>query len=467
MHIDPGLLAELHLLETTAAGQSIQDFVPRMSPVMPGGIPGLAPTHLRAFTDILARMEYEPQRVCVSVPPRHSKSETVVHAAAWWLTRHPEQTIAYTSYSSEFALSRSARIREICEAAGVKMKSRKFRSNEWRTAQGGGVIATGVGGPLTGLGCNILIVDDPLKNREEAESSTIREKTWGWFTSTAMTRLTPGGSAIVVHTRWHVDDLIGRLRKHKTGRIPWQIINLPALSQEGAPLWPEGGWTTDALADKRAEIGEYDWASLYMGNPRPKGGRMFEEPSYYDKPNISGAARVLISCDPAATKSTHADYSAIVTAACYLDAKRQVCIDVLDVKRMQVEIPFLARLLAEEQAKWRCPVVVEAVGGFKAVPQILRTLAPGVRIIEIQPTTDKFTRALPCSAAWNAGRIQLPKNRPWLVAFVDEVTDFTGLGDAHDDQVDALAHLLFAATKFFTPHSKMKASEVSRYMPFG
>jgi predicted phage terminase large subunit-like protein len=144
-----------------------------------------------------------------------------------------------------------------------------------------------------------------------------------------------------------------------------------------------------------------------------------------------------------------------------------------------VEIPSLVQRLAFEQRKWKAPVVVEAVGGFKAVPQVLRAMLKGVRIIEITPSLDKFTRALPASAAWNSGRIRVPGmmapsgqleasvHKPWLSAYLSEMGSFTGIGDDHDDQADATAHLYHAAHNLLAPRGGMMAPEIARYMPFG
>jgi hypothetical protein len=150
-------------------------------------------------------------RACVSVPPRHAKTETVLHGIAWLLRRHPDWPVAYVSYAADIARSKSRQARDYAARAGVTLRDDSAALHEWRTPAGGGLLATGVGGPLTGHGVRLLIVDDPFKNRSEADSPTVRETVHGWFTSTAMTRVEPGGSVLVVHTRWHPDDLIGRL----------------------------------------------------------------------------------------------------------------------------------------------------------------------------------------------------------------------------------------------------------------
>ena len=222
--------------------------------------------------DVLDRIEHEPVRACVSVPPRHGKTETVMHAIARILARHPEWMIAYVSYAADIARSKSRQIRDYAAAAGVELRQDSKALHEWRTPQGGGVLATGVGGPLTGHGVRLLVVDDPFKNRQDADSPLIRERTWSWFTSTAMTRIEPGGSALVVHTRWHRDDLIGRCSRDE--EVAWEVTSLPALSASGCALWPER-WPVAALLRRRAEVGEYDWDSLFQQSPKVRKGLVY------------------------------------------------------------------------------------------------------------------------------------------------------------------------------------------------
>jgi phage terminase large subunit-like protein len=471
MTISPALLAELHVLESAMGGGSLIEYVHRISPRW------VEPWHLKPIADLFARAEYGPVRACVSVPPRHGKTELLLHAMPWWLSRHPEQTVAYISYSGGLAFTKSKRALDLAHRAGIILRRDIAKASEWRTPSDGGVISTGIGGPLTGHGANLLIIDDPVKNREEAESVVIRERNWEWFTSTALTRVEPGGSVIVVHTRWHEDDLIGRLKLDRDNH--WEIINLPAVQEDGGALWPER-WSKKQLDVKKREVGEYDWSSLFMGSPRPKGGRMFSEPIEYDKPDLLNA-KLLITCDPAATSKTHSDYSAIVVAAGKLGEDGLVRADILEAYRVQMDIPQLVQLLVRIQKKWSpsvgfnpTPIAVEAVGGFKAVPQMLRQIDKKLRLIEIQPTQDKFTRALPTAAAWNDGRIRCPmQNQPdgrptpaWLGPFVEEVTRFSGVNDAHDDQVDALAHM-YATFAQMLPRYRPTGGGAANFLPFG
>ncbi|MCS7256266.1 MAG: phage terminase large subunit [Thermomicrobium sp.] len=405
------------------------DFIPRISPHFS------APEHLRPLADAIERACEQPVRAIVSTPPRHGKTETLLHGIVWLLLRDPTRTIAYVSYAVEFARSKSRRARWLAESIGLVLADDASRLEEWRTIEGGGLLATGIGGPLTGHGVDLLIVDDPVKNRIEAESATIRQRTWEWFTDVAYTRLEPGGSVIVVMTRWHPDDLAGRLAA--TGE--WETIVLPALAEgndplgrePGAPLWPER-WPLETLREIQSQIGEYSWASLYQGRPRPRGGTLFRDVTVYQEPPADGY-RVSIGVDLAYTARTHADYSVAVVLA----ASGGVAY-VLDVVRGQWEAPeFGRRLRALRERYPAASIGAFASGTERGALQFMREL--GVPIRALPANTDKFVRAQPVASAWNEGRIRVPERAPWLGAFLDEVLGFTGVNDLHDDQVDALA----------------------------
>ena len=257
-----------------------------------------------------------------------------------------------------------------------------------------------------------------------------------------MTRL-EDASVFVIHTRWHEDDLIGRLSKLEG----WTVINLPALAEEndilgrqpGEALWPDM-YSAQKLEAIREARGIFVFAALYQGAPRPRGGALFGEPHYYDPATTSfEGCTISISADPAASEKTSADWSAAVVLSVRGQGDDRVGY-VRHVYRKQVPIPtFVADLKSLQQTWGNAGVKVESVGGFKAIPQMLRALGLE-RIEEIAPVGDKFTRAQPAAAAWNAARILVPSDAPpWLGPFLDEVLKFTGVKDAHDDQVDALS----------------------------
>lgn len=452
-------------LEALAGVESLLDWIPLMSPHFE------RPKHLRQLAEVLVRSQFEPVYCWISVPPRHSKTETLLHYVPWRLHRDPKSEIAYCTYESNLAHTKSRRMRELAEQTGVQFKKAAKTVKEWETTQGGKLIATGVGGPITGKGAKLLIIDDPLKNREEAESPVIRQKIWDWFTSTALTRVEPGGSVIVCHTRWHDDDLIGRIRQE----FPeWIGIQMPAVEEyedgRRKALWPSR-WSLAELDKKRRLVGEYDWAALYQGQPRPKGGRMFKTPTRYDLPMIVQSDKpykIIIGVDPAATEKTSADYS----VACVMAFTGEFNTlnfkgDVLEVIRAQVEIPEFVARIRDLALKWGAPIAVEAVGGFKAVPQMLRNLDKRLRVIEAAALGDKFTRALPVAAAWNDGRVRIPHTAPWVHDFLTEVEKFTGVKDARDDQVDALAHCYNSAQMVIPQVVYNTPVPIKSGLPFG
>jgi predicted phage terminase large subunit-like protein len=436
-------------LESMDGVNSLLDWVPMMTPKY------RAPSHLAPLADAFHRADRGEQVFFLSsTPPRHGKSESILAWCARHLSRHPEQKIAYLTYAADFASEQSRKCQGLATRAGVAWSG---KASAWSTPQGGGMYFTGVGGQLTGRGFNLMIVDDPIKNREDAESPTIRAKIHEWFTSTALTRLNPEHppQVIINMARWHDDDLVGRLcedtrlaRDDDPYAVRWEYMNLPAINEAGEALWPKV-WNVKSLEQRRRMVGEYDWASLFMGSPMPREGYVFREPARYDLPDIGGA-RIAIACDPAATAKTSADNSVILVIAAKGSGLSQKAY-VLEVWKGQVEIPALVKKLHEVQVRWGAPVFVEAVGGFKAVPQMLRAIDPKLRVVDINPTSDKFLRSMPAKAAWNDGRLLVPQvgAKPWVDEFVAEVTKFTGKGDKKDDQVDALAHAYSAINQSF------------------
>lgn len=420
----------LRLLEAQVGGERLGAFIDRLTPRHS------PPPHLAKLIKLVEAARIAGIRACVSLPPRHGKTTTILHGLAWMVSRDPRLTHAYVSYSDDLSRSKSRIARRLAEQAGATLAKDSKNLAEWRTEAGGGLLATGVGGPLTGQGVTgCLVVDDPIKNRQEAESANAREKLWEWFGDVAYTRLEPGASCIVVATRWHSDDLIGRLAK--TGE--WEVLNLPAVSNAGRALWPER-FPVRSLDEIKAQIGEFSFASLYQGLPRPKGAKVFQSPARYDPQTFSlEGKRLIIGVDPAASEKTSADYSvAVVMATEGVGILQRAW--VLEVLRAQVTVPELVQRLRDLQAKYRAPLAVESVGAFKAVPQMLRSVDRSLRILEVHPAGDKFTRAQPIAAAWNAGRVFVPSRGVWVNDFVAEVQSFTGVKDAQDDQVDALAH---------------------------
>lgn len=399
-------------LELRDLAQFVSRTTPRYAPPV-----HLSPL-LRRFE---AAIDGKPQRVCCSAPPRHGKTETVLHVPAYALRRRPELVFSYSTYADRLSRSKSRKARLYAQAAGVELESNSL--NEWRTKQGGGLLAGGVGGPLTGHGVDILLVDDPVKSRLEAESQTYRERLVDWWRDVAATRIEPGGSAFVFMTRWHPDDLVGVLVSEG-----FEYINLPALSDDGTALWPER-WPADALERRREEVGGYTWASLYQGQPRARGGRVFGDVATYEA--LPTAYKSAVGLDVAYSARTSSDYTVAVRML-----RQGGSYYIADVMRWQLQPAQAApRLAAWARARpaelWRW----YASGTEAGTAQFLRQSVPMLQALP--PSGDKFVRAIPYAAAWNQGRVLLPSSAPWLDVLVGEHAGFTGVNDAHDDIIDA------------------------------
>lgn len=413
----------------TDRAEALLEFIPRITPRYQ------APGHLQALADLFERAERERVLAVVSMPPRHGKTETELHGIAWTLLRAPQKQVAFVGYAARFAEKKSRKARELAIKAGVPLAADAASRQDWRTGvEDGGLWATSICGPMTGEGFHLMLVDDPVKDRATAESATYRDHHYDWFNDTAFTRLEPNGSCIVTQTRWHPDDLAGRLIADG-----WECVNLPAIDDAGAALWPER-FPLEKLRPIQEQLGVYGWESLYQGNPRTRGGALFRDAVYYDELPRSGL-RFGLGFDLAYTAKTHADYSVVVALAVDSDGIAYV----LDVRRQQVEATVFGETMRRVQADHGGTVLTGFVGGTEqGVVQFLAR--SGLRMHAIAAKEDKFVRAQPVAAAWNAGRVRLPRDKPWLAALVGELADFTGVNDRHDDQVDALAGAYHAIT---------------------
>jgi predicted phage terminase large subunit-like protein len=394
------------------------------------------PQHLAPVAALFERaMRGETVRACVSVPAQFGKTTLIQHGIVQMLSRHPTWPVVYASYSADFAHDRSKEIRDLAREAGLSLRDDTSAAGRWRLVEGGGLLATGIGGPLTGYAAQIVVVDDPHKNREEAESRREREKISDWLRSTALTRISPTGSCIVVHTRWHPDDLIGRLEADG-----WEVVNLPAITADDESLWPSQR-PRDFLRQREREVGPYEWAALYMGQPRARGGAVFSATptTYATAPTELTRG---IGLDLAYSAKTSADWSVAVVlgkAGSGADARYYV----LDVLRAQMRASDFAQQLSMLRARWpHTASRIYAGGADRGALDFLALPPPrGVGLnVEVKTAVgDKYSRATPLAAAWNAGRVLVREGAAWLPDLCDEVARFTGQGDAHDDQIDALA----------------------------
>lgn len=265
------------------------------------------------------------KRLIISMPPRHGKSELAsIKFPAWYLGHHPEHDIIQTSYAAELAKGFGEKTRDLLNDPqyhmlfDTRLKEDSKAKNIWRTQANGTYVAAGVGGPITGRGANVLIIDDPVKNREEAESQVIQEKVWNWYTSTAYTRLEKDAIQVIIMTRWHPYDLVGRILEQESDK--WKTLELPAIAETneehrkmGDPLWPQK-YPIEELKDIEATIGTRDWLALYQQHPVSSITQEFKEHwfRYFEEGDVINTEMdVWITCDPAISKRDEACNTAI------------------------------------------------------------------------------------------------------------------------------------------------------------
>lgn len=251
-----------------------------------------SPKHLLILNEALMKVANRSiSRLLITMPPRHGKSMMTSEVfPAWYLGHHPDHRLMLASYEADFAADWGRKARGLlaefgAEHFGIKISAESSAAKHWEIAgHRGGMVTAGVGGAMTGKGAHVLIIDDPIKNAEEANSFIMRQKVWDWYLSTAYTRLEPDGAAIVIQTRWHDDDLAGRLLKAQAEEgDQWTVIDFPAIALEndgmgrepGEPLWPNR-YDRERLAKIEETVGPYVWSSLYQQQPPTKQGKIFD-----------------------------------------------------------------------------------------------------------------------------------------------------------------------------------------------
>lgn len=398
--------------------------------------------HLLIAEKLEAVERGEIDRLMINMPPRHGKSELASRRfPAWFLGRNTSSSVIAASYNSDLASDFGRQVRNIVASpeyrqlfkAGLSDDSRA--ANRWNTQDGGSYIAAGVGTAITGRGADVLLIDDPLKDREEADSEVQRNKIWDWYTSTAYTRLAPGGRIVVIQTRWHEDDLTGRLLAEQArGGDKWSILELPAIRADGTALWPEF-YPLDVLERYRNVLQPRDWAALYQQRPAPDEGAYYKREWFktYDVEPVH--LRIYGASDYAVTEAG-GDYTVHVLIG--IDTADNIF--VLDVWREQATpdkwvdawLGIVKRrkpmMWVEEQGQ-----IIKSIGPF--LEKRMREERVYCRREQVASTTDKPSRSRSMQARAACGRVFLPAKAPWLESFVSELLTFPA--GKHDDQVDA------------------------------
>lgn len=427
-------------------------------------------------------------RLIITMPPRSGKSELVSRRfPAFALGRNPELQIIATSYSSDLSQRFNRDVQRVIDDEKYfdLFPSTRLSNSRVRTDSRGSYIRTsdlfeivghagayrscGVGGGITGQGADILIIDDPIKDRAQAASKTIRDSIWDWYTSTAYTRLSPGGGVIVMATRWHTDDLIGRLIQRMGEGDTFRIVNYPAIAEHdelhrkaGEALHPER-YPLSTLQQIKKTIGSRDWEALYQQHPVPDGGALFKL-EWFRRWTASNLPpefdHTLMSWDMTFKDSKNSDY---VVGQVW--GKKGPNFYLLDQVRGQwdfVKTKEMVRVLAQKWPRVVRKLVEDKANGSAVISELKSTVSG---FVPITPTESKEARASSVTPYFEAGNVFIPEDTeaPWVPHYVSELLEFPA--GSHDDQC------FVAGTKVATlfgdkPIEKIKAGEMV-LTPFG
>ena len=420
----------------------------------------------------------EIDRLIIVEPPRHGKSQLVsMRFPVWYLGRNPKSQIIHCAYGGDLATDFGRELRNLmgriehCETfPNLRLSPDSKAKDLWHTEDGGVYVAAGVGGPITGRGADLLLIDDPVKSREEADSELMRNKTWNWYTNDAYTRLMPDSSIIVISTRWHEDDLVGRLlRAQNEGGDSWTVLHHPAINAAGEALWPEQ-FPLKELERRRRVLtmtqGARAWQSLYQGDPTPDEGVYFERswlrrgvPPEYASMKYYGASDYAVTADGG-------DYT--VHGVIGIDRIERMWL--VDLWRKQTSSDKWIPPLLDMMQKWK-PIrwaeeggqIDKAVGPFLLREQMRRKIY--TQRVQFTSSRDKPSRARSIQGRIAMRGLWLPYAAPWSDTVESELLKFpTG---TYDDIVDFLSLIgrmiagLEAGTEQATPAQPLAEGQMT------
>lgn len=406
-------------------------------------------------------------RLIINLPPQEGKStRTAKDFVAWVLKHRPWLRVVTGSYAQGLASRNGRYVRNMIRDnpdLGVTIAKDNGAASEWEIAgRDGGMLAVGRGAGVTGRRADLLVIDDPLKDRAEADSETIRQACWDWWIDSLSTRLSPGAPVVLIQTRWHEDDLAGRLLSAADGHL-WKVLNIPAQADhdpekgETDPLGRKPGEYLESARGRTPEqweaikvrVGTRTWNALYQGRPTSPGGtifkrawwRRYEQPLWLEREDgtrvVTGFDDLILSWDMTFKDTKGADY-----VAGHVWARRGADVYLLD--RVNRRMDFVETLAAFKALAARWPQamlkLVEDKANGPAVISMLGRSVPG--IVPIEPDGSKVARASAVSPLVEAGNVWLPSSE--VAAWADEVIEqAAGFPTAkHDDDIDALSQAL-------------------------
>ena len=412
-------------------------------------------------------------RLIITMPPRSGKSEIVSRRfPAYFLGKYPDLSIISVSYSASLAEDFSRDVQRIIDSdeykkifpdtklSDKKDKNYKRTSDFFEIVDHKGVYCSaGVGGSITGKGCDILIIDDPIKNRQEANSETVRKKIYDWYSSTAYTRLSPIGGVIMMCTRWHLDDLIGKVLSDKNQK-PFHVISYPAIAEhdephrkQGEALHPER-FSLEILNEIKSTLSTADWLSLYQQKPVPEGGAIFETSKirYYDESSEPKRFDQIVgSWDMTFKENKTSDF-----VVGQLWGRKGADFYLLDMVRDRMDFVKTLKVFinfANKHKNCNCWLVEDKANGTAIISTLKKHISG---IIPITPKESKQERAYAITPYLEAGNIFFPKNQNFTKDLEEEMLQFPA--GAHDDTVDSMTQAL----NYFRVKKRVQMSESNK-----
>jgi len=457
------VLFELDTLETMKAKELQRDkflkFVEAVWPTFIGG------RHHARMADAFERVARgECKRLIINMPPRHTKSEFASYLLpAWFLGKFPHKKVIQTAHTAELSVGFGRKVRNLVDSEvyrnifpNLSLSADSKAAGRWNTSKGGDYFAIGVGGAVTGKGADLLIIDDPHSEQEAALAQVnpdIYDKVYEWYTSGPRQRLQPGGSIIIVMTRWSMRDLTGQVVKSSAqrGGDEWEVIEFPAILPSGNPLWPEF-WSLSELEALRTELPNLKWQAQYMQQPTSDSAAIIKREWWkiWEEDRPPPCDYILQTWDTAFEKNSRADFSACTTWGIWYNDEDHGLpnIILLNAFRERMQWIELKETAFRHYQEWE-PDSVMIEKKATGAPLIYEFRAMGIPVQEYTPSkgNDKITRLNSVSDIIASGKVWVPQTR-WAEELVDEIASFPS--GEHDDLVDAttLALMRFRAGGF-------------------
>ena len=443
-------MVELETLQELKRKELAQDkFLSFVGEVWPTFIGGRHHARMAEAFERVARGECK--RLIINMPPRHTKSEFASYLLpAWFLGKYPGKKVIQTSHTAELAVGFGRKVRNLVDSEAYKkifpelaLQADSKAAGRWNTSKGGDYFAIGVGGAVTGKGADILIIDDPHSEQEAALAQVnpeIYDKVYEWYTSGPRQRLQPGGSIVIVMTRWSLRDLTGQVIKSSASRggDEWEVIEFPAILPSGNPLWPEF-WSLDELEKLHTELPNGKWMAQYQQQPTSDSSAIVKREWWKKWPSDRPPEcdYILQTWDTAFEKNTRADYSACTTWGIFYNDEDNGLpnIILLNAFKARMEWIELKRTAFEHYKDWE-PDSILIEKKASGAPLIYEFRAMGIPAREFSPGKgqDKISRLNAVSDLIASGKVWVPDTR-WAEELVDEIASFPS--GEHDDLVDA------------------------------